>query len=175
MSSSGDALGDAVARDEDAIGGVDPDLLDARIVEERLQRPEAGERRDDLPRDARLVGEQRQRTAERALAVALHLVAHVAGGERAVVSAARSNAVAAHALAHPVGDEADRAGHRGSVAGRSSDRRALSARVGDGGVYPLTSGDDARVIPSQMNLMNLTEPIPSGTLTRGQEGRVNGR
>ena len=104
-----DALRHPVAGDEDAVGRVDPDLLDRRVVEERLQRAEPGEGRDHLTRRRALVGEHGQRAAERALAVAPHLVAHVAVGEVSI--AGEVDAVAAHALAHLLGDEADRAGH----------------------------------------------------------------
>ena len=41
----------AVAGDEDPVGLVDPDLLDRRVVEVGLQRPEAGEVGDDLAHD----------------------------------------------------------------------------------------------------------------------------
>ena len=41
----------AVAGDEHPVGLVDPDLLDRRVVEVGLQRPEAGEVGDDLADD----------------------------------------------------------------------------------------------------------------------------
>ncbi len=122
-----DALGDAVARDEDAVGRVDPHLLDCRVVEERLQRAEPGERRDHLTRGRPLVGEHRQRAAERALAVAPHLVAHVAVGEVAI--AGEVDPVAAHALAHLLGDEADRTGHADIVEGAPDAVPRLSTGV----------------------------------------------
>ena len=96
-------FGHAVARDEDAVRAVDPDLFDLGIVEERLQGAETGERRDDLPGRDRLVDEQRHRPTESPLAVPPHGVADVAAGELPV--GAQIDAVASNALAHLVGDD----------------------------------------------------------------------
>ena len=59
----------AVARDEDPLGLVDPDLLDLRVVEEPLQRTEAHQVGHELPDDPIRLVERAHRTGEAALLV----------------------------------------------------------------------------------------------------------
>ena len=59
----------AGAGDEDAAGVVDPDLLDRRVVEVALQRPEARDPRDELLDHVVRVGHRRDDAGEAALVV----------------------------------------------------------------------------------------------------------
>lgn len=61
----------AVARDEDPVRLVDPDLLDGRVVEVRLQRAEAGQPGDQLVNRCVRVVERSDSTAETARVVLL--------------------------------------------------------------------------------------------------------
>src|SRR5690606_6991402 len=96
-------------RHKDAVGRVDPDLFDAVVIEERLKRPVADDRRHHVTRGLSLIIEQRMCAAESPLAVALHLVTHETLRRGAV--RAQVDAFAPHALAHPIGDEGYRGGH----------------------------------------------------------------
>ena len=62
----------AVAGDEDPAGVVDPDLLDGRVVEEGLQRPEAGHPRHQLTDHGVDVGHRGDGAGEAALVVVAH-------------------------------------------------------------------------------------------------------
>lgn len=84
-------------------------LLDRLVVEERLERAEPDDRGDDLPRGLRLIPDLGERAAQRTLAVALDLLAHVAVGERAVGS--QVDALPPNPLANPVGDDGDGCAH----------------------------------------------------------------
>ena len=58
-----------VARHEDPVGTVDPDLLDGRVVEQRLQRPEARDPGDQLGHHAVDVGDRRHHPGQAAVVV----------------------------------------------------------------------------------------------------------
>lgn len=62
----------AGAGDEDAAGVVDPDLLDRRVVEERLEGAEAAHPRDQLAHDAVDVGDRSHRAGQGAVVVVAH-------------------------------------------------------------------------------------------------------
>ena len=99
----------AAARDEDTVGSVDPDLLDVRVIEVRLQGAEARERGEHLPLRAHFVGYKGQRAAKGVLRIAAHLVARVS---RSAWRVRREvDAVPAHPVPHAVGDEAHGIGH----------------------------------------------------------------
>ncbi len=107
-------LGDAVAGDEDTVGGVDPDLLDLRIVQEGLERTEARQARDHLPRGLDLIAEQRHGAAERELAVPTDLVPNEASHERRV--GGQVGALPSDAVADLFGDRRDGGGHAAMIA-----------------------------------------------------------
>ena len=100
----------AVPRDEDAARVVDPDLLDRRVVEERLERPEPGDPRDQLAHDRGRVGHRRDGSGEAALVV----VADDALGDTAYDGRVtlRVDALAADGLAHPLVELLDQVGVR---------------------------------------------------------------
>ena len=68
-------LGDSAPRDENPVRAVDPDLLDLRVVEVRLQRAHPGDCSDDLTRRVVSVGESRDDAAPRAAVVVLDRLA----------------------------------------------------------------------------------------------------
>ena len=88
----------AVPGDEHPGRVVDPDLLDRRVVEERLQRPEAGDPRDQLADHGVGVGHRRDHAGQAALVVvADHGLGDPAYDGRVAL---RVDALAAHHLAH---------------------------------------------------------------------------
>ena len=89
----------AVPGDEDPGRVVDPDLLDRRVVEEGLQRTEAGHPGHQLADHRGRLGHRRDRAGQAALVV----VADDALGDPAYQQrvALRVDALAAHDLAHP--------------------------------------------------------------------------
>ena len=91
----------AAAGDEDPARVVDPDLLDRGVVEERLQRPEAGDPGDQLADHRVDVGDRRDRAGQAALVV----VADHALGDPAYDGgvALRVDALAAHRARAPAG------------------------------------------------------------------------
>lgn len=102
-------LGHAGSRDEHARRRVDPDLLDRRVVEERLKRAVPGDGCHDLARRARLVAQRRVRSGERPFGVPAHLLVRVPRRERLV--AGEIDALTEHPPAHPLGDGAHGIGH----------------------------------------------------------------
>ena len=116
-------LGHAIACDEDARRRVDPDLFDFGVVEIRLQRPVARDRRDDLARRAVLVVELRVRPGECPLAVAAHFLAGIAGGDRIVFR--EIEALAQHPGTHSLGDGAHGVGHGIHLVGQRMSRREV--------------------------------------------------
>ena len=97
------ALGDAAAGDEDPIGGVQPHLLDRRIVEVGLQRSEAGDGGEHLADARRLVVHDAQPAGEREVVVAPHLGSRDLGRELEV--ARRVGALRPKPLAHTLGHQ----------------------------------------------------------------------
>ena len=88
----------ATARDEDPLRGVDPHLLDLGVVEEGLQRAEAGDPGDQLADHRAVVGDRRHGTGEAELVVvADDVLGDAAYDERLAL---RVDALAADALAH---------------------------------------------------------------------------
>ena len=86
------------AGDEDPARVVDPDLLDRRVVEEGLQRPEAGDAGDQLADHRAVVGDRRDRAGEaEVVVVADDVLGDAAYDERLAL---RVDALAADALAH---------------------------------------------------------------------------
>ena len=95
----------AVAGDEDPARVVDPDLLDGRVVEERLQRPEPGHPRDQLADHGVDVGDRRDRAGQAALVVlADHALGDPAYDDRVAL---RVDALAAHQRAHALVERLD--------------------------------------------------------------------
>jgi hypothetical protein len=122
-------LRNAVAGDEHPVGAVDPDLLDRRVVEQRLERPQPGELCHHLPCDGGLVAEQRHRASEGALAVPAHLVVSVPPGQGVITR--EVDPVAPHPRSNGLGDVGDRAAHRVIVPQRCEARPGLSPERGD--------------------------------------------
>ena len=89
----------SVAGDEDAARVVDPDLLDRRVVEERLERSEAGDPRDQLAHHRVDVGDGHDRTGERVVVVLAHHAFGDPSHEAGV--ALRVDAVTAYVVADP--------------------------------------------------------------------------
>ena len=115
--------------DEDAVGGVDPDLFNRLVVEKTLQRTEAGESGENLPSGRRLVIERGNRATERPLAISPHLVAHEAVDE--LWFSADIDALTAHALAHLLGDEGEGGGHAAIVRDTSTTCRGCPQPLTD--------------------------------------------
>ena len=92
--------------DEDPARVVDPDLLDRRVVEERLQRAEAGHPGDQLADHRVDVGNRRDRAGQAAVVV----VADDALGDPAYEPgvALRVDALAADELAHVLVEDSTR-------------------------------------------------------------------
>ena len=95
----------AAPGDEDPARVVDPHLLDLGVVEERLQRPEAGDPGDQLADHRAVVGDRRDGAGEAAVVVvADDVLGDAAYDERLAL---RVDALAAHALAHLVVEPLD--------------------------------------------------------------------
>ncbi len=93
----------AAAGDEDPAGLVDPDLLDRRVVQERLQRPEPGDRVDGgAGGGVRIVHRREGGGADAVLVLGDHLADDL--GHRARI-AGRVDAAPAHQLAGPRVDD----------------------------------------------------------------------
>ena len=62
----------AVARDEHPVGAVDPDLFDGRVLEQRLERPEARDPGDQLGDHALGVGDRHHHPGQAPVVVVAH-------------------------------------------------------------------------------------------------------
>jgi len=124
-----DALRDSPARDEDAVGGVDPQLLDRRVVEISLERPVAGDRGEHVADAGGLVVDRGEAAREGEVVVAPHL--GQGDGCRDVRLARRIGPFGAeplpHALGHSSGGSGDRS-HRRIIASRAP--RAVELSTG---------------------------------------------
>ncbi len=88
----------AAPRDEHPAGVVDPDLLDLGVVEERLERPEAGHPRHELADHRAGIGDRGDRAGEAELVVvADDVLGDAAYDERLALGV---DALAPHPLAH---------------------------------------------------------------------------
>ena len=92
------------AGDEDPARVIDPDLLDLGVVEEGLERPEAGDPGDELADHRAVVGDRSHRTGQAQLVVAADDVLGDAAYDEGL--ALRVDAFAADLLAH-LGVEAE--------------------------------------------------------------------
>lgn len=90
---------------EDPAGVVDPDLLDRRVVEERLQRAEPRHPGDQLADDRVDVGDRRHDPGEAALVVRAHDTLGDAAYDGGV--ALRVDALPTHQLAHVLVEQLD--------------------------------------------------------------------
>ena len=104
-----------VAGDEDPAGVVDPDLLDRRVLQEGLQRPEARDPRDQLADHRLHVGHRGDPTGQAALVVVAHHARRDPAHQRRV--ALGVDAVAAHQHAHLLVEVLDQLLMRGRVSG----------------------------------------------------------
>ncbi|MBP2419692.1 hypothetical protein JOF37_000526 [Microbacterium imperiale] len=100
-----DPLAASAPRHEDAVGGVDPQLLDARVIQQRLQRPVPRQGREDLPHHRRLVVHRRRAAREREVVVMTHLGRR--HPLRRIRMLPRVDALSAQPVAHPI-DEGER-------------------------------------------------------------------
>ena len=104
----------AVAGDEDPARVVDPDLLDRRVVEVGLQRPEPGDPGDQLADHRVDVGDRRDRAGQAALVVVADDALGDPPHQRRV--ALRVDPLAAHQVAHTLVERLDQlrvsVGHR---------------------------------------------------------------
>jgi hypothetical protein len=87
---------------------VDPDLLDARVVQQGLDRPEAGHRGEHLTRHAVLVVDERCGVVQRVLVVPTHLFT---GDPPCSTAPARLTELLAHPVAHARRDDLSRCPH----------------------------------------------------------------
>ena len=116
----------AAARDEDPAGVVDPDLLDLRVVEERLQRAEARHPGDELADHRAVVGDRGDRAGETELVVVGDDVLGDAADEEGL--ALRVDALATDPLPHLGVEALDQV-----VVGTPRRLRSLDAINGHGG------------------------------------------
>ena len=109
----------AVAGREDTVGGVDPDLLDGRIVEQRLEGPEPGDPRHQLGDEGLEVADRGDGAGHRTLVV----LAHQLGGHPAhrLDLALRVDTRAADRLAQTAIEQIEHVGPGGHATGRSGD------------------------------------------------------
>ncbi len=119
------ALAAPLARDEDPVGRVDPQLLDGRVVEVGLQRPVAGDGGEHLAHARRLVVDEGEPAREGEVVVALHLGPHHL--RRAVGVSGGVGLLGPQALADPLDDACGRA-------------RAVAGRKGRGCVHEAHPG-----------------------------------
>lgn len=89
----------SASRDEDAARIVDPDLLDLGVVEERLERAEAGDTRDQFAHDSTRIGHRDDGAGQAALVVSAYDVLGNAAHDRRVPLGV--DTFGAHLLAHP--------------------------------------------------------------------------
>ncbi|MCC2030473.1 hypothetical protein KEC56_13295 [Microbacterium sp. YMB-B2] len=108
------ALRDAAPSHVDAIGAVEPDLLDRRIVQQRLQNAESADRRQHVAHQRRFVVDHRVAARQREVVVAADLglrdASGLVGGERGI------GAFGAQTTAHAFGDDEGRLAHPGILA-----------------------------------------------------------
>jgi hypothetical protein len=96
-------LGPPAPRHEDPTRFVDPDLLDLRIIEERLQRSEARYGVDDEASDLRRIVNRRQRRGDRSISVVADDLVHELANRAALGD--RVDPAAPDELAHLVLDD----------------------------------------------------------------------
>ncbi len=125
----GNALRHPGAGDEDAVGSVDPELLDGRVVEVRLQRAVARDGCEHLAHARRLVVDRRESAGQGEVVVAADLAARDVRGELGI--AGGIGPLSPQPLAHALGDH--RRGSGGCIAvagdtGESSQDRTSGVR-----------------------------------------------
>ena len=114
----------AAAGHEDPAGVVDPDLLDGGVVEERLERAEAGHPGHQLADHRVDVGDRSDDAGQAALVVgAHHGLGETSYDERVAL---RVDTLAAHGLAHSLVERLDQVGVR--VCGDDRQRRSLPSK-----------------------------------------------
>lgn len=154
------------AGDEDALGRVDPDLLDLRVVEERLQRPEAGDAGQELAHHGVAVGHGRDGAGQAELVVvADDVLGDAAYGEGLAL---RVDPVAPHPLADLVVEAAHEVvvarPVRGRTVGKAVDGHDRCTHFPRSCTREVTRGPPGQTRPSGELVDNPGSRAPAGVV-----------